>query len=129
MFSAGTVLECPKITKNGKFTVILFIHYILLKLGQKSQITNTYVIWPWSTIEKLNFVLQIKVPKKPSIVKKFYKLTKLTKVSSWGLHNVLNLKVTSTSTKSYQIPCFGSNITINVRAKYRDSCIICRIFE
>ena len=73
MFSAGEVLLCaswgekeiqnaPKITKNGKLKAITFIHLILLKLDQKPEITNKYATGPRSTLEKLNFALQLKAP-------------------------------------------------------------------
>ena len=77
--------KCFKITKTGKFRPITFIYHILLKLDRKLEITNKYATGRRSILEKLNFALQLKVPKKPSLVKKFYKLAKAGKSLKLGV--------------------------------------------
>ena len=93
MFGVGAVLvrvwwgqkqiqNAPKKLKMA----ITSIHLILLKLGRKSDIINTYETWPGSTLEKLNFALQLKVSKNPLWWRDFINWQKLTKVWSWGLY-------------------------------------------
>ena len=75
-----------EIAKNGEFMAITFVHQILPKVWLK---VRTYIHATSSllALEKLIFALQIKVPKKLPVVKKFLKLGKIDKNLELGLYN------------------------------------------